>query len=293
MRNSSKLDEASKCKDDQQQVSLITSVKEIRRVADINQMRLQQLELAVANLTTICSAIRHDMYTLNSASNQGSLNKVQAEVVEMKRPSYTRSSSSDKDDVLGLQMQQLVKQAAALGILKDSDASPIPGNEKANSKIQTRLSPKKMQTTPNKKSSTKQPIRRLESTTKRKTSMKLATVNKNMGASSAGSNKASASAKVSLKSTVKRTKTTISKVYVDQPTQKQGKDTVVKNVQQKEDKSSIKLTVKAHQGNNKSQSSSSSKSHSPTKTNSSPGAVKSDIKPRRKWNTPEDIMLKR
>uniref|UniRef100_A0A803KS41 Uncharacterized protein n=1 Tax=Chenopodium quinoa TaxID=63459 RepID=A0A803KS41_CHEQI len=234
------------------------------------------------------------MYSLNSSSNHGSLNKVQTEVVEMKRPSYTRSSSPSKDDVLGAQMQQLVKQAAALGILKDSNTSPIPGIEKANSKIQTRLSPKKMQAATNKKSSTKQPIRRLESTAERKMSMKLATVNKNMGAtqsSSASSNKAMASAKVSLKSTVKRTKTTISKVYVDQPSQKQGKDTVVKTVQQKEDKGSIKLTVKAHQGYNKSQLS-ASKSHSPIKTNSSPGAVKSDIKPRRKWSTPEDFALK-
>ncbi|XP_056689546.1 uncharacterized protein [Spinacia oleracea] len=310
MRNSSKMDEASKSKDDQQ-VSLIPPVQEIRRVAVANQMRLQQLELAVANLTSICSAIRHDMYSLSSSlSNQGSFTKVQAEVVEMKRPSYTRTSSSSlelKDDVLGVQLQQLVKQAAALGILNSSPIDQLSaGNVKENSKIPIRSTPKKVQATLSKKDSTKQPVQRMELTTEKKLSMKHTTVkNNNMGAtqsktakappeSSAGNNlkATSTAAKFSLKSTVKRTKTTISKVYVNQPPiWNKGKETIVKNVQKIQGKGSIKLTVKTHQGRIKPDT--APKSHASTKKNSSPGAVKSDLKPRRKWSTAEAITLKK
>ncbi|XP_010686178.2 uncharacterized protein LOC104900460 [Beta vulgaris subsp. vulgaris] len=329
MRNNSRLDEANKPKNDQQ-IAMISSVKEIQRVTDANQLRLQHLELAVANLTSICSIIRNDMYSLSSSSNYDSYRRVQAEAIEMKRrTSSTRMRSSSpclnlKDDVLGVQMKQLVKQAAALGILKDSRTSSLilTGDMKANSKTPTstkpalkklqattktapmkvqattKTAPKKVQATKKQKSSTKLLVESMDSTTEKKMSMKVATgKNHNMGASQLSKakrppeknadNKATATTKVSLESTVRNTKTTISKVYVNQSAAKKSKETTVKNVETTQDKGSIKLTIKAHDQGHKSQNTTAVKSHAATDTNSSPGTAKSDLRPRRKWSTPE------
>jgi len=118
MKGSSRLHEA---KSEDHQAALISLIGELRRVAEANQLRLQHLELAVANLTNICYAIRKDICSLGF-SDPGSFRKVQGVGIDV-RPLSSWSTSPGlqlkNGNMLGVQMQQLVDQAGALGILKD------------------------------------------------------------------------------------------------------------------------------------------------------------------------------
>ncbi|CAO2824870.1 unnamed protein product [Amaranthus hypochondriacus] len=190
--------------------ALISSVKEIRRVADTNQLRLRHLELAVANLTTICNTIRNDMRC---------------------SPQSASATNGSTDDVLGVQMQLLLHQAASLGIIKDDNTNYSlinpPGNMETISKACTKPSLKKVQTT-NQKSMTKSLVKSMESSTiEKKMSKKL----HNMGTTQTKpktpqQNNPNKNIK---KSTVMKTKTTsIANMYVNKSAEKKNRESSLK-----------------------------------------------------------------
>ncbi|KAJ8440240.1 hypothetical protein Cgig2_024005 [Carnegiea gigantea] len=295
MKGSRNLNEG-KSKD--HQAALISSVGELRRVAEGNHLRLQHLELAVTNLTYICNSIRKDICSLG-LSDQGLFRKVHGEGIDTRPTFATRSEK--KGNMLGVQMRQLVEQAAALGILKDPKTTE---DMKANQGKPARPAPKNVQAaTEHQKRSTRSRIQTTELTTDKKMSMKLAGIKNNMGATQPkgprkNSAKATTTANVSLKSTVKKTKTTISKVYVGSTTKRDNETakgsvsvkSSIKKVETVKGQGTIKLMVKANQGDNHSHSAAKSGTRTLGCTSGAP--VKSDLKARRKWSTTKEITVK-
>jgi len=172
---------------------------------------------------------------------------------------------------------------------QEKPTRPAPKNVQAATKHQIRPTQSLIQTT--------------ESTTEKQISMKLAGI-KNIGATQRkgprkNSAKATTTSKVSLKSTVKNTKATISKVYV-QSTAKRAEETAkgsisakssIKNVETLKGKGMTKLTVKANQGDYTSHSAAKSSALTSACTPGPP--FKSDLKARRKWSTTKELTVKK
>ncbi|KAL9238825.1 hypothetical protein vseg_013198 [Gypsophila vaccaria] len=302
MRSSTKLDESKPRSEE--------TLRGIHRVAEDNSLRLQQLEMAIANLTSICSGLRMDVSSMLSVSVQGSVQKVQAEANEVK-PHSSRSNSPGldmKDQRLGLQMQQLVEQATALGIFKETKttaSSKVSGQVK-DLRAQTRETAKNVQSTTTPQSSTNPLIQTKESTTQKKMQIKLGAIKNTAGTaqskgkvspqSEVNTQKPASTAKVTLRSTVKRTKTTISEVRLTNKNKDTSRPNIslkssVQNVKTIERKGSLKLRIQAGGGD---KSPTAMKSRLLLKTSSPSGAApvaKPDLKPRRKWSTTKEITL--
>lgn len=174
---------------------------------------------------------------------------------------------------------------------------------KANQEKPARPAPKNVQAaTEHQKRTTRSRIQATESTTDKKMSMKLAGIKNNMGATQPKGPrknfaKATTIAKVSLKSTVQKTKTTVSKVYVGSPATRDNETakgsisvkSSIENVETVKGKGTIKLMVKANQGDNHSHSAAKSGTRTLGCTSGAP--VKSDLKARRKWSTTKEITV--
>ncbi|KAK9756683.1 hypothetical protein RND81_01G114700 [Saponaria officinalis] len=205
--------------------------------------------------------------------------------------------------MLGIQMQQLVEQAAALGIFKETKtASTKVSGQVKNSRPQTREAPTNAQAT-----ITKPLVQTKESTTQKKMHIRVGAINcESMGAtqpkgkvspqSEVKTRKPATTAKVTLKSTVKKTKTTISEVEITNKNNTSSRPNIsvkssVQNVKTIQRKGSLKLKIQAGKGD---KSPTATKSRVSVKISSPSGATtmaKPDLKPRRRWSTTKDITL--
>ncbi|GAB4824335.1 hypothetical protein Ancab_007223 [Ancistrocladus abbreviatus] len=131
--------------------STVRALKDIRRITEVNQLRLQNLEVSVTNLASICSLL-HEEIRLLSLSNHRGIGKVEQlpESIDLKLP-YSNSSSPPNSEsngtreVLRDHKQQLVscisKEAKTLASSKHS------GSMKMKSKAVSKLSTKKVPVT--------------------------------------------------------------------------------------------------------------------------------------------------